>query len=183
MSFNHPGLVKFSPNFDIFVGLEADDASFSGYAYLQPLSYTPTLDKDPANIPRSEFTTHFNVKSDPDINDGWIQRTFLSTAGEASGALVASNYDFEGHMKTSQGSVDLSVRPQLSLSLDIDNDDASSSKRDTEGLKARKVLTNSAYRINYYSPVILHWDEKGVDLMAHSLQYAFMRYTGGAFRN
>lgn len=86
-------------------------------------------------------------------------------------------------MKTSQGSVDLSVRPQLSLSLEIDSNGASSSKRDTEGLEARKVLTNSAYRINYYSPLILHWDEKGVDLMAHALQYAIMRYTGSAFRD
>lgn len=31
MTFNHPGLVKFSPNFDIFVGIDANDASFSGY--------------------------------------------------------------------------------------------------------------------------------------------------------
>lgn len=45
LSFNYPGLVEFSPNFHIFVGLEADDASFSGYVYLRPQSYTPTLDK------------------------------------------------------------------------------------------------------------------------------------------
>lgn len=84
-------------------------------------------------------------------------------------------------MKTSQGSVDISLRPNLQLALDIDNNNPHASKRDVQDLEARKILSLSGYRINYYSPVMLHWDDEGVNLMTDALQYAMVRYTGGAF--
>ncbi|KAH6871040.1 hypothetical protein B0T10DRAFT_278280 [Thelonectria olida] len=134
------------------------------------LHHRPEADANDSN-----FTAHLFVKSDPDTNDGWVQHTFPSTAGMASGKAVASKAHFDGHLKTHQGKVGLSVTPIFKTLVHIkDLKDTSSWKRDDGDLEARRIIGDSMYKFQVYSPMSLSWDESNVALQVDALHYSLL---------
>ncbi|KAF4332668.1 bacteriodes thetaiotaomicron symbiotic chitinase [Fusarium beomiforme] len=160
MAFIHPGLVNLVPNFDIFFSLKADDAEFT-----------------------ADFKTEFSVKSDPDINRGWIRRTFPSTAGKSSGAALLDGTHFQGELMTTKGSAEISVRPQFNIGLKVDGIGVNEFKRDDGSLEPRQGIDGAKYDISLYSAVALVLNGKGLYQENRGLNYGLYATAGDAFEN
>ncbi|KAJ4003710.1 hypothetical protein NW766_012161 [Fusarium irregulare] len=162
MAFIHPGLVNLAPNFDIYFGLNAQDAELT-----------------------ADFTTQFTVKSDPNINDGWIRRTFPSTVGESSGAAIleAKESNFEGSLTTTKGSAEILVRPQFNIGLQVDAIGANEFKRDDSRLEARQSILGAKYDISLYHAAALVATLNGLYQKDGGLNYGLYSTAGDAFEN
>lgn len=136
-------------------------------------------------IRHSDFTTQFTVKSDPNINDGWIRRTFPSTVGESSGAAIleAKESNFEGSLTTTKGSAEILVRPQFNIGLQVDAIGANEFKRDDGRLEARQGILGAKYDISLYHAAALVANLNGLYQKDGGLNYGLYSTAGDAFEN
>ncbi|KAM0209954.1 hypothetical protein ACHAQI_006066 [Fusarium lateritium] len=160
MAYMQPGLVNLVPNFNIYFGLEADDAEFT-----------------------ADFKTEFSIKSDPDSNRGWVRRTFPSTVGKSSGAALLDSTHFQGGLKTTKGSAEISIRPQFNIGLEVEATGASDLKRDVGNLERRQGVSGAKYDISLYLPVALILKAKGLYKENKGLHYGMYATAGDAFGN
>jgi hypothetical protein len=79
IEFTEPGIVSFKPSFDLGIGLEGKNASFSGYVVLRLL-----IGEFELTTP-SDFTAHFRSLTDPEINNGFVRTTLPYSAGGTLG--------------------------------------------------------------------------------------------------
>ncbi|RMJ21663.1 Glyco_18 protein [Aspergillus sp. HF37] len=154
--FSHPGIVNFKPSFDIQIGIKAKEASFSG-----------------------DFTAHMRAGTDPALNSGWIRQTFPTSAGGTRGGVKAYSVSdsFEGHMKTDDGEVELSLIPAFKMNIAIGDQAVGITKRQNGDVQARQSVDSLlGYVFNIYSPSKLAWNAGGVNLMTDSSYYSLVNF-------